>query len=317
MGKVDTHVHTECSGLNKLGILKFSESVASPEKQVDTARENGMDVLCITDHDETAGAFIAKKYAYQKYDDIKVVVGKKVTTTDGKIVRLFLPERVPDMLSIEETDDIIRSQGDLTIAPHPFSFHVPGLKERIFDIDLDGFKTINGGHPDVYFNMFARIIMDHYPDRWVEISGSDAHSMYTTGYNLTEFPGNVTDDLRMAVLSRETVACGVPAPVFGQVQWSMDVVIGGQNLLYKSLIGRLKNVSNDHLIEKINSITGLKATEIFEKFIYVVSPISFIAIILSISYLKKGARKITARIPINRIIRDVNANGGLRCSNPL
>ncbi len=316
MGKADTHIHTKYSGFNKLGILKFPESVASPEKQVDMARENGIDVLCITDHDETAGAFIAEKYAHRKYDDIEVVVGEEVTTTDGEIIGLFLTEKVPDMLSIEETVDIIRSQGGLTIAPHPFSFHVPGLKEKIFDIDLDGFETINGGHPDAYSNMFARIIIDRYPGRWAEISGSDAHSMYTAGFNWTEFPGNTADDLRRAVLNRETVACGVPASVFGQVQWSVDVVIGGQKLLYKSLIGRLKNVPNDHLIEKINSITDLKkATGIFAGFLYVVPPMSFIATILSTSYLKKGAKKMIAKIPdrlsnIDKIIREVDANGG-------
>ncbi len=315
MGKADTHVHTEYSGFNKLGVLKFPESVASPEKQVDTARKNGMDVLCITDHDETAGAFIAEKYAHQKYNDIEVVVGEEVTTADGEIIGLFLTEIVPDMLSIEETVDIIRSQGGLTIAPHPFSFHVPGLKERIFDIYLDGFETINGGHPDPYSNMFARIIMDRYPGRWAEISGSDAHSVHTAGYNWTEFPGSTADDLRRAVLSRETVACGVPAPVFGQVQWSVDVVIGGQKLLYKSLIGKLKNVPNDHLIEKINNIADLKkATGIFVGFFYVVPPVSFIATILSTSYLKKGAREMTARIPnrlsnIDRIVREVDVNG--------
>lgn len=315
MGKADTHVHTEYSGFNKLGVMKFPESVALPDIQVDKARSNGMDVLCITDHDETAGAFIAQKYA-KRYDDIEVVVGEEVTTEDGEIIGLFLNERVPDMLSVEETVDIIREQGGLTIAPHPFSFHVPGLQEKIFEIDLDGFETINGGHPDEYSNMFARLVMDRHPGRWAEISGSDAHSTYTTGYNWTEFPGNTAEDFRKAVLSKTTKACGTPAPVFGQVQWSVDVVLGGQKLLYKSLIGKLKNVPNDHLIEKINSINDLKkATGIFAGFLYVVPPISFIATVLSVSYLKKGAADMTAKIPeriseIDRIISWIDEHGG-------
>ena len=315
MGKADTHVHTEYSGFNKLGVMKFPESVALPDVQVDKARANGMDVLCITDHDETAGAFIAQKYA-KRYNDIEVVVGEEVTTEDGEIIGLFLNERVPDMLSVEETVDIIREQGGLTIAPHPFSFHVPGLQEKIFEIDLDGFETINGGHPDAYSNMFARLVMDRHPGRWAEISGSDAHSTYTTGYNWTEFPGNTAEDFRKAVLSKTTKACGVPAPVFGQVQWSVDVVLGGQKLLYKSLIGKLKNVPNDHLIEKINSINDLKkATGIFAGFLYVVPPISFIATVLSVSYLKKGAADMTAKIPeriseIDKIISWIDEHGG-------
>ena len=123
-------------------------------------------------------------------------------------------------------------------------------------------------------------------------------------------------ELRKAILDKTTVAKGEPAPVFGQVQWSVDVVIGGQKLLYKSLIGKLKNVPNDHLIEKINSINDLKkATGIFAGCLYVVPPVSFIATILSTYYLKVGARDMTARIPerlnnIDRIIKAVDASGG-------
>ena len=316
MGRADTHLHTEYSGFQKLGVIKFPESVVQPDKQVDKARENGMDVVCITDHDETHGAFLAERYARQKYDDIEVVVGEEVTTADGEIIGLFLTERIPDMLSVEETVDIIREQGGLVIAPHPFSFHVPGLKERILDLDIDGFEVINGGHPDKYTNMFARLVMDRYPGRWAETSGSDAHSMYTTGYNWTEFPGTTADDFRKAILDKTTKACGQAAPVFGQVQWSVDVVLGGQRMLDSSLKGKLRGVPEDHLIEKINSISDLKkATGIFAGMLYVVPPISFIATVLSTSFLKKGAERMTAGIPermkaIDDIIKEVDANGG-------
>ena len=280
MGRADTHLHTEYSGFQKLGVIKFPESVVQPDKQVDKARENGMDVVCITDHDETHGAFLAERYARQKYDDIEVVVGEEVTTADGEIIGLFLTERIPDMLSVEETVDIIREQGGLVIAPHPFSFHVPGLKERILDLDIDGFEVINGGHPDKYTNMFAKLVMDRYPGRWAETSGSDAHSVYTTGYNWTEFPGTTADDFRKAILDKTTKACGQAAPVFGQVQWSVDVVLGGQRMLYSSLKGKLRGVPEDHLIEKINSISDLKkATGIFAGMLYVVPPISFLSLI--------------------------------------
>ena len=217
---------------------------------------------------------------------------------------------------MEETVDIIRSQGGLAIAPHPFSMHAPGLQERILDLDIDGFETINGGHPDAYSNMFARLVMDRYPGRWAEMSGSDAHSVYTSGYNWTEFSGNTAEDFRRAVLNRSTVAVGEPAPVFGQVQWSVDVVIGGQRLLFQSLLGRLKSVPHDHLIEKINSITDLKkATAIFAGTLYVVPPMSFIATILSTSFLKKTGKDFTAWIPdrlvaIEEIVKEVDANGG-------
>lgn len=312
MGKADTHVHTEFSGFSQLSVMKFPESVASPEMQVEKARKDGMDVLAITDHDETAGAFIAEAYA-KKYDDIDVIIGEEVTTADGEIIGLFLTEKIPPGLSVEETVDIIRSQGGLTIAPHPFSFHVFALREKMFELDLDGFETVNGGHPDSYSNSFARMVMDRYPGRWAEMSSSDAHSIYTSGYNWTEFDGNTAEDFRKAVLNKTTRAMGRPAPVFGQVQWSVDVVLGGQRKLYQSLRGKLLNIPGDQLNAKINSINNLKkATGIIAGTMYLMPPITFLATILSTAFLKKGAIDMKSRIPerlekIDRIIAKIDA----------
>ena len=148
MGKADTHLHTHYSGFSQLSkYMKFPESVIGPEVQVDRMRALGYQVMAITDHDETAGAFRGEKYA-RKFDDIDFIVGEEVTTLDGEIIGLFLNEKIPSGLSVEETVDIIRSQDGIVIAPHPFSFHVPGLQERILGLDIDGFETINGGHPD-------------------------------------------------------------------------------------------------------------------------------------------------------------------------
>lgn len=322
MGKAETHLHTEYSGFQKLGIIKFPESVAQPEVQVDRARQNGMDVVCVTDHDETQGAFLAEKYARTRCDDVEVVVGEEVTTRDGEVIGLFLTERIPEMLSVEETIDRIREQGGLTVAPHPFSFHVPGLKERVLDLDLDGIEVINGGHPDAYTNMFARKVVDRYPGRWAETSGSDAHSVYTAGYNWTEFPGTTAEEFRKAVLNKTTKACGQPAPVFGQVQWSVDVVMGGQRMMFRSLQGRLKDVPKDHLIEKINSISDLKKiTGIFAGFLYVIPPISMIATILSTAFLNKGSEKMIANMDkrlelVDSLIAEVDSKGGPGVGRP-
>lgn len=291
-GKADTHVHTEYSGIARLGLLKFPESVATPEQQVDRARRNGMDVLCITDHDEIVGAFKAQEYARQ-FDDIEVVIGEEVTTADGELIGLFLNEKVPCGLSAEETVDIIKSQGGITIAPHPFSFHVAGLQEKIFSLNLDGFEVINGGHVDNYSNAFAQTVMERYPDKWAPISGSDAHSVHTTGFNWTEFEGNTAEDFRKAVLNKTTVPIGAPAPVFCELKWSIEVVWGGQQMMYRSIIHRLPDDEEKPLVTKIHSLTKLKkATGIFCGFFYVIPPISFIATWLSTSFLKRRASKM-------------------------
>lgn len=292
MGKADTHVHTEYSGVARLGVMKFPESVATPSQQVDCARKNGMDVLCITDHDEVVGAFKAQEYA-KKYDDIEIVIGEEITTADGEIIGLFLNELVPSGLSAEETIDIVRSQGGVTIAPHPFSVHVAGLQEKIFSLDIDGFEVINGGHVDAYSNNFAKAVMEKYPNKWAPISGSDSHSVYTAGYNWTEFEGNTAEDFRRSILDKKTIAVGNPAPVFCELQWSMEVVWGGQMMMYKSISHRLPDDNEKPLVTKINSLSKLKkATGIVCGSVYVIPPVCFLATWLSTSVLNRNARKM-------------------------
>ncbi|MCQ2085279.1 MAG: PHP domain-containing protein, partial [archaeon] len=156
MGKADTHIHTDYSGYNsKLGPLRFPESVIDPEVQVDLARKNGMSVLCITDHNEVAGGFRAQKYAKQ-FDDIDIIVGDEVMTDNGEVIGLWLTEKPKKFLSPEETVDIIHEQGGIAIAPHPFSVHVDGMQEKILELPIEGFEVINGGHPDIYSNYFAK-----------------------------------------------------------------------------------------------------------------------------------------------------------------
>jgi predicted metal-dependent phosphoesterase TrpH len=38
MGKADTHVHTKYSGLHRMGVLKFPESVSEPKDVIARAR---------------------------------------------------------------------------------------------------------------------------------------------------------------------------------------------------------------------------------------------------------------------------------------
>ena len=287
--KVDTHVHTYYSGVSNYAFLKFPESVTTPEQQVDNARKNGMNTLCITDHDAVKGAFVAQEYA-KRYDDFTLIVGEEVTTADGEVLAYGLNDFVPPMLSIEETLDIIRSQDGLAVAPHPFSFYVPCLKERVFDLDLDGIEVINGGHVDKWTNHHAQKVFEENPGRWAALSGSDAHSKYTTGYNWTEYEGFGEEDFRKAVKNKTTVPCGEPAPVFTQLQWSFEVVMGAQRMLSKALIGKLQPVEGNPLIDKMLRITNLKKIAgIFGGTLYLIPPIPFLGAIAATKWLDMKA----------------------------
>ncbi len=294
VGRADLHIHTYYSGFTELGILRFPESVTTPEQQVDNARRHGLDVICITDHNAVAGGFVAQSYA-RRFDDIEVVVGNEIMTADGELIGYDLTENIRPHLSVEETADLIHEQGGLTVAPHPFSFHVRGLGERAFDIDLDALEVINGGHPDRYSNSFAQAVAARFPGRWAETSSSDSHSGYTMGYNWTEFEGSTADELRKAILGRSTVPRGEPAPVLGNVQWSYEVAIGGQKLMYRALRNRLMPIDDNALIDKVLSLTDLKrVTAVLGGLLYCVPPVSFVATALSTAFLGRGARRMNA-----------------------
>lgn len=76
LSRADTHLHTYYSGYSNYRFLKFPESVTKPDEMVEIARRNGINTLCVTDHDAVKGAFIAKEYA-RKYDDFTVIIGEE------------------------------------------------------------------------------------------------------------------------------------------------------------------------------------------------------------------------------------------------
>jgi predicted metal-dependent phosphoesterase TrpH len=294
--KADLHVHTKYSGVGRLGKLRFPESIDRPEDMVDAARANGMNILCITDHNSIDGAVIAKNYA-SRFDDIEVVIGEEVSTSDGEIIGLWLTECIPPMLSAEETAKRIREQGGIIIAPHPFSFHVPALGEKVLDLDIDGIEVLNGGHIDKYSNRMAYEVSKKYPGRWAEIGSSDAHSVPTFGCAWTEFDGDDPNDLRTAILEKRTVPCGKPVPVDKAVIWSMKVVLKGMGLIIRSLLGRLRPDPTDPLVTTVLKVPKQKRiVGILGAMIYLFPPIPYLACIASNRWLNRRANKLLDNI---------------------
>ncbi|MCL2607913.1 MAG: PHP domain-containing protein [Methanomassiliicoccaceae archaeon] len=294
--RADLHVHTIYSGVGRLGKLRFPESIDRPEKMVDKARASGINVLCITDHNSIEGAIIAKKYA-EMFDDIEVVIGEEVSSAEGEIVGLWLTECIPPNLSAEETIKRIREQNGIVIAPHPFSFHVPALNERMLDLDIDGIEVLNGGHVDKYSNRMASEVSRKYPGRWAEIGSSDAHSVSTMGYTWTEFDGENADDLKTAIIEKRTVSCGKPVPIDKAVFWSMSVVIKGLKMILGSFFRPLNQDTIDPLEKSILKVPGQKKIAgIVGAMIYLFPPVPYLACLASHTWLNRKAKSLINRI---------------------
>ena len=104
--RVDCHLHTVASG----------DSVLTVEELAVRAKQAGLDVVCVTDHNVTHAAVAAA----ERDIGVRVIVGEEVRTPDGDVIGLFLTERIPYVLPLAEVVGRIRSQGALVYVPHPF-----------------------------------------------------------------------------------------------------------------------------------------------------------------------------------------------------
>ena len=79
----------------------------------------GLGAIAVTDHNEISGALDARAKAAEF--GVKVIVAEEVKTADqGEVIGLFIEEKIPRGMTLEETIAEIKRQGGLVYVPHPF-----------------------------------------------------------------------------------------------------------------------------------------------------------------------------------------------------
>jgi predicted metal-dependent phosphoesterase TrpH/glycosyltransferase involved in cell wall biosynthesis len=161
---VDLHMHTD-----------HSPDCATPvDVLISSAERAGLGAIAVTDHNEISGALEARDRADGR---VKVIVGEEVKTADqGEVIGLFIEEKIPRGMSLEETIGEIRRQGGLVYVPHPFDrmHSVPDYEHLLTVLDqIDAIEVFN---PRVAFSSFneeaARFAAKY---RIVAGAGSDSH----------------------------------------------------------------------------------------------------------------------------------------------
>jgi predicted metal-dependent phosphoesterase TrpH len=140
-----------------------------------TARSQGLGAIAVTDHNEISGAMQARAQAASSGP--KVIVAEEIKTAgQGEVIGLFLREKIPRGLTLEETVAEIKRQGGLVYVPHPFDrMHaVPDYEHllRILD-DVDAIEVFNPRVAIGAFNDEAARFAAKY--RIVAGAGSDSH----------------------------------------------------------------------------------------------------------------------------------------------
>ncbi len=162
---VDLHMHTD-----------HSADCATPvEVLLATARDQGLGAIAVTDHNEVSGALDAREKAAAF--GMKVIVAEEVKTADqGEVIGLFIEEKIPRGLTLEETIAEIRRQGGLVYVPHPFDrLHTVPDYEHLLAVveDIDAIEVFNPRVAIPAFNEEAARFASKY--RIVAGAGSDAH----------------------------------------------------------------------------------------------------------------------------------------------
>ena len=175
MLKADLHIHTKYS----------MDCNTSLEEIISRCQETGINCIAIADHDTIEGALEMQKIA-----PFPVIVAGEILTPQGEIMGMFLKERVPIGLPIEEAISRVKAQGALVCIPHPFDtfrglrLDENGLEELVGQIDI--IEAFNARSPFSWPTTKARVFAEKHDI--AKSAGSDAHTLGEIGHTHVEMP---------------------------------------------------------------------------------------------------------------------------------
>jgi len=222
MGLADLHLHT----------IYSYDGTASISAVLSRAKELGLDVIAITDHDEIRGALKAMELA-SNYG-VEVIPGIEITTAEGDLLAYFITEKVDAGLSLVETVLRVRDLGGVCIAPHPMAGGMgrkslsgrtilKALRNPQVAETLIGIEVYNATALDRLSNHYARILANGLDI--ANVGNSDAQIIDAIGLGANEFEGNTAADLLTALKNKAT-------KVRKQKEWSAFRILGSWGIRY-------------------------------------------------------------------------------------
>jgi len=156
MGYYDLHVHTSYS----------RDGFCSVKEAVEAAKGAGLCGIAIADHNTTEGAAEGKRFSS---GDFLVIPAIEVSSKHGHVIGLGVEKPVPAGLPAAETVELIKEQGGLAVAAHPFGLSPKpclALHAKFDAIEVFSPRRYLGNHLARWYAERNRLRM---------VAGSDAH----------------------------------------------------------------------------------------------------------------------------------------------
>ena len=175
---IDTHMHE----------MTFSkDSFLRLDEMVRIGKEKGLGAICITDHDSMGLREYAKEYTERT--GFPVFVGIEFFSLQGDIVALGIQDYPKERVSAQEFIDLVKEQGGVCFAAHPFRDNNRGLEEKLRVVKgLDGLEVLNGSTSPEACRKAARYAREL---NLFTLGSSDCHVPEKVGVCATYFPEEV------------------------------------------------------------------------------------------------------------------------------
>ena len=154
-----------------------------------------LDGVGILTHNNLALAKKVVKFLKSKDKEKLYFAGVEIDTADGHLIAYGIDHEIEQNLPSEETVEIIRDLGGVSIIPHPFMSH-NSIGWKSYQLKSDAMEFYNG---------FAKIFLN-FPNFMAEVgyryngfgkvAGSDAHYAQAIGtcYTLTKIEGEISEE---------------------------------------------------------------------------------------------------------------------------
>ena len=112
------------------------------EKIIEVAKQKGIKVLAITDHDDNRSHEEIRRIQ-SKYKDILLIPGIEFTAKEGHIVGLGEMDTLPKKTPGEKVVNYIHENSGLAVLVHPFDIFRSGVGKKGFMWGVDAVEAIN------------------------------------------------------------------------------------------------------------------------------------------------------------------------------